>query len=480
MTVAGCRSYCAAASLVAVLAACGGHNGSAPPPATPIGPTQVPMSVVATATANDRLYEFKVRLTSLKLTNNSGKTVEVIPEAQSVEFMHLNGSGEPLAAASIPTDTYVAASAMIDTASFSCAALNTYGAVGTGTFATDSPTVTVNLPAPLVIGQAPAALLLDLQVAKSMSYTSCSAGSLQPWSLEPTFTLTTLTLGQSASSSSLMTNLDGVVSAVDGSAIRVTAADGPVWSIVVDSKTRYQGIVDLAALTPGAAVDMDATLQADGSLHAVRLAVADTGVGDLTMWRGPLSFIDAQTPVFEALPIETQGTLFQPQPSMPLGAWQLSFGSSAFRVSPQLSNLRALPFSAVFEGGNLVPGQTAYLTTHAAAFPDSPNIVSASTVTLLPQTLNGKVVAVSEEGGFTAYSVALAPYDLFTALAQQQGQATLLTAPGTLVVYTDSSTRKFNTTPLALGSVQRFRGLVFNDGGTLRMDCGWIFDGVAP
>ena len=51
--------------------------------------------------------------------------------------------------------------------------------------------------------------------------------------------------------------------------------------------------------------------------------------------------------------------------------------------------------------------------------------------------------------------------------------------PGQVEVYVDSSTRMFNTTPPATGATLRFYGLVFNDSGTLRMDCAQIDDGVA-
>jgi hypothetical protein len=472
--------FCAAAA--AYLAACGGH-GSAPPPATPIGPTQNPpaaITVVATATANDQLYGFRIHLTHLALTSQSGKTVDVITKSLGVEFMHLNGSAEPLAMVSIPQDTYVSASATVDYATFSCAELNPYGAVGTSTFENDSPSVTVNVPAPLVV-TGPMGLVLDLQVSKSASFGSCAAAAVEAWSVQPTFNVRAFTLGEPSSSLTLETNLDGVVSSIGASKLTVTAPDGPVWPIAADSNTRYQGALGLEGVAAGAAVDMDIALQADGSLLATRIAVEDSNDSDLTMWRGPLAFVDAQTPVLETVPVETQGALFDNASGSPTGStWQFVFGSSAFRVSQQLANLEALPFSPVFESANMVPGQSTYLTTHAAAFPDSPNRISASTVTLLPQTLNGTIVGVSAEGGFTAYRVALAPYEIFATLSQQAGQTTLLTAPTSLIVYTNSSTRQFNTAPLALGTVQRFRGLVFNDAGTLRMDCGWILDGVAP
>jgi hypothetical protein len=97
---------------------------------------------------------------------------------------------------------------------------------------------------------------------------------------------------------------------------------------------------------------------------------------------------------------------------------------------------------------------------------------------LRPQTINGTVSAISSEGGFTTYTVTLAPYDLFPQFAVQPGQTTLLTNPNTVVVYADSNTQMLNKSSLAAGSIFRFYGLVFNDNGTLRMDCAQINDGV--
>jgi hypothetical protein len=47
------------------------------------------------------------------------------------------------------------------------------------------------------------------------------------------------------------------------------------------------------------------------------------------------------------------------------------------------------------------------------------------------------------------------------------------------VVYADSSTQMLNSNPISVGSIVRFHGLVFNDNGTLRMDCAQINDGIA-
>jgi len=99
---------------------------------------------------------------------------------------------------------------------------------------------------------------------------------------------------------------------------------------------------------------------------------------------------------------------------------------------------------------------------------------------LIPQTIDGTISSSSTTGNFTVYTVTLASYDLFPQLAVQQGQTTLLTNPNEVQVYVDSNTQMLNTQSLAAGSTLRFYGLVFNDNGTLRMDCGQISDGVAP
>jgi hypothetical protein len=74
--------------------------------------------------------------------------------------------------------------------------------------------------------------------------------------------------------------------------------------------------------------------------------------------------------------------------------------------------------------------------------------------------------------------VSLATDDLFPTLAAQQFQLSVLNNPSQVEVYVDSSTQLLNSQPLAEGSTFRFYGLVFNDNGTLRMDCSQVNDGV--
>jgi hypothetical protein len=125
----------------------------------------------------------------------------------------------------------------------------------------------------------------------------------------------------------------------------------------------------------------------------------------------------------------------------------------------------------------MVAGQTVYISTPAFQYTEQYQ-ATATTVTLMPQTINGTVTGISTSGGFTVYSVALGSYDMFPNLAQQPGQTTLLTNPGTIEVYADTNTTMPTAAVPKPGDTLRFYGLVFNDQGTLRMDCAQVEAGV--
>jgi hypothetical protein len=125
----------------------------------------------------------------------------------------------------------------------------------------------------------------------------------------------------------------------------------------------------------------------------------------------------------------------------------------------------------------MVAGQNLYLSSPRLTDTSNP-YTELRTITLIPQTIDGTVVASSTTGNFTDYTMSIASYDLFPTLAVQQGQTTLLNDPSQVEVYVDSDTQLLNTQPLAAGSTLRFYGLVFNDNGTLRMDCAQVNDGV--
>jgi hypothetical protein len=108
-----------------------------------------------------------------------------------------------------------------------------------------------------------------------------------------------------------------------------------------------------------------------------------------------------------------------------------------------------------------------------------PTRTHATTITLMPQTINATVTGVSSSGGFTVYTVGLAVYDLFPVLAVQPGQTTALQNPSSVEIYVDSNTQMLNSNAIAPGNVLRFNGVIFNDNGVARMVCRQVNDGIA-
>lgn len=466
------------------MAGCG--SGGKVPSTPPAASTSV--TVLASSTANDQLSGLTLDITGITLTNAAGKSVTLLSTPQYLEFMHLNGGVEPLTTASVPQDVYTSATI---SATFGIPLCATYVASSPGgygePFSVDPApvtNVTSKLPAPITVSGTGMGLELNLQVSASTNYTSCAGikSSSTPFSYTPTFVVTPVPLAAQPTNitDGLATGLRGLIGTVaaGGGSFSVagdfgTAAGGPLWQVSPTGSTVFQGVTGASQLATGMAVDMDVAIQADGTLQATRVAVYDTNPSNLSFSSGPQAYVSDSAPTMNPLAVEEQSLDFSyPQN----GAIPYNISGATYQISGQLTNLSTLPFTASFTAANMVPGQNIFVTTHAT----TNNLpLQATTLTLLPQTINGTISAISSNGNFTTYTVTLAAYDLFPNLAGQSGQATLLTHPNSVVAYVDSNTLTFNTSTPTVGSVVRFNGLVFNDNGTLRMDCAAIGDGVA-
>jgi Domain of unknown function (DUF5666) len=441
------------------------------------------LSSLLLALGNDKLSQLVLTLQSLTLTNQSGKTITLINSDQPFEFTHLNGSFEPLITATIPQGTYTSASATVGGASFTCLALTPSGGLATSTYAygyTPNSNVTVNLPSPLNVTGPTMVVSLDLQVSPSASYSSCyNNGGISTYSITPTFNLNAVTLSKNGST----INAVGEVIAINSSSKSFSLAlpEGPgqttnlTRTVQVNSGNAvFQGISGISALSVGNFVELDGSIQADGSVVVTRVAVNDlSAVNALT---GPVAQIPASVPKVGMFGRLQQGVLAL-GPNGPAyfgGTPFFDTSSPVFQVSGAMSNLQSLPFVPTLSVSNIVPGQNISISFT----PVQSGLGSVNTITLVPQTINGTVLGSSTSGNFKVYSVSLAPYNLFPALAVQAGQTTLLTKPSQIEVYVDGNTQMRNTQVLAPGNTLRFYGLVFNDNGTLRMDCARVNDGV--
>ena len=302
--------------------------------------------------------------------------------------------------------------------------------------------------------------------------------------MSPTFDLTPFALSASptASGNGKLSGLDAEVASVGmtGSSLTLTVAGGPFGTRTIsasaNNQTVFQGINGASALSPGMFLNVDGAIQSDGSLLATRIAVQDpAAINEIS---GPLLFVDSVAPVLTQYGRTELGTLVPDNgQNLYFDIPEFDFSKAAFNISGQLTNLQTLPFVPSFTGSNMVAGQNVSITSPTLSLVGGV-YTPANTITLAPQAINATVVAAQPIGSFVDYTVSLASYDLFPTLANQQGQTTLLNNPSQVEVYVDSNTQKLNKQALAPGSTLRFYGLVFNDNGTLRMDCAQVNDGV--
>jgi hypothetical protein len=485
-----------AISLALILAAaifttgCGSSNSMSAKAQPLTGNTQV--TLLLTSTGNDQLSEFDIGFLGITLTSQSGNTATILPTSApgsgpGAEFVEMNGMAEPLVTASIPQDVYTAATVTLNGAQFVCIDLvssDGQGDLDTSTFndlGMNASAVTVTLPSPITVTGTNMGLALNLLVSQSATYSTCySPNSFSTFSITPTFNLTPLTLSSSPTNTAngKVVGLDGQVSALEtaGNSFTLSLPDAEGTrsvSVSSGSSTVYQGIGDFSAIAVGTFVDMDGAVESDGSLAATRIAVEDPSAADV--FSGPLIEVTPAVSILLMLPRQQQGKDFVC--CYQGGSIQVDFSAATFQISGQLANLAALPFVPSFTASNMVPGQNVSFTD--ATYSWSVPRPVATTMTLMPQTINGTVTASSTRGTFTDYTVSLASYDLFPMLAVQPNQTTVENNPSQVEVYVDSSTQLLNTQLLAVGRTFRFYGLVFNDNGTLRMDCAQIADGVA-
>jgi hypothetical protein len=446
------------------------------------------VTVLLSSAANDQVSNFDLSIQSLTLTDQTGKTIPVVNAPSPAEFVHLNGNIEPLTTVSIPQGVYSSATVTLGGAEFVCIAQDPIGSLLFSHYSVVNQGPVVNLASPITITGSSMVLSLNLLVSDSAILPSCYAQPIfSGYSMSPTFSLTPLAASPSPTNpaNGLVTGLEAMIASVGttGSSLMLTI---PAFSFATrtalasaNGSTVFQGVSGLSGLASGMFVNVDGALQSDGTLLATRIEVENPSA--LNISTGPIISVDSVVPALTQYGRTQLGSLLidwvDGQPGQYDESPYFDFSNTTFQITGQFTNLQSLPFAPSFNAANMVAGQNVDVTSGVLTL-GGPTYTPANTITLIPQTINATVQSVSTSGGFTLYTVSLASYDLFPQLAVQQGQITVLDNPGEVQVYVDSHTQTLNTQPLAVGSTLRFYGLVFNDNGTLRMDCGQVSDGV--
>ena len=328
------------------------------------------------------------------------------------EFVHLNGAFAPLVSATIPQDTYSSATVTVASCQFANVSVAPSGSLLTtyfsqGLCSQGTGLTTVDLPLPIVISGTSAVLSLNLQVAQSYTLTATQGinGPTKSYTISPVFILSPLSISAQPASG-FVTELDlrfASLRAVSNSFV-ATTPNGSSLSLATNAATIYQGVPGLSSITMGMLVDLDAAIQADGSLLATRVQVNDPAA--LAEFVGPWTFTTASQDVRYS----AERLLSCPDIVVCDSSVQ-SNGTAVFSVSGELSNLQNVPFTPSFTSSNAVLGQNFSSYSLGARRPQGVPI--ATTITLRPQTINGTVTNISSSNGFSIYTVSLAAYDLF-------------------------------------------------------------------
>jgi hypothetical protein len=221
---------------------------------------------------------------------------------------------------------------------------------------------------------------------------------------------------------------------------------------------------------------MDVALEPNGSYVATRVEVQDAAATNVAS--GGFAQVDPSYNYISQMVTRQQGDILTPYPEG-MGAPTSTRVLTKFQTSARFPNLSTLPFKAAFNASSLAAGQDVSVgSTFISELGGTYS--SASTVTLIPQTIDATITAVSNSGNYTIYAVTLAPYDPIVQMNSPQDApaATLLPGANVVMVYIDSDTALLNTAVPGVGGTFRFNGLLFNDKGVLRMVCDQLNDGV--
>ncbi len=434
-------------------------------------------TLLITADNNAQIPILHLNLTSVTLVKADGTSVPLLTSAQTVELGSLNGVARPLVTTTVPQGTYTSVAIGYGPSTF--VVIDQSAGPGTteiGNYrfaAAAIQPVKTELTAALNVTGSAMGVLLNLNVPKSLTYTPFMNGSsstMQPGGGDTNFTpvisLTPMRIAAQPSTmeDGMVEDVHGKVTASSAGELTMTSEDGVALSFGTSSGTVFAGTSGTAAPAVGSDVDVDAALQADGTMLATRVQTEGTQQYEMV---GELGEYHSQFPYITTTAREQQG------PSLPNGTGfnydplQLG-GAPQFAIAwPNGKAPIGLPFTPVFDASSIATGQNV-ATPLAALQTVSPGYPVVNMLTLEPQTIDATVTDVSTANGLTTYQVRLFPNDLTAIL----GTAVDVT------VYATAATHTIATAPLTSGGVGRFRGLLFNDGGMLRMVASEVEDGV--
>lgn len=358
---------------------------------------------------------FQMPLSSVTLTSDKGKKVELLSEPMTVEHSHLVANEEVLTDLPLPQGTYTQADIVMQDAHLSYV---DYFAQIIETDLPTPPNVHLTLNPPIVIGSDSTVISIGLDLAQTLSIDATQdTATLNA----PVFTLTQETIpapglmaaqsrvdlaaprDKSGAQAGAVGNVFGTVKSVSGTYLTVlNASTGSLLTMNTDQGTVFEGS-GLATLQ-GMMVEVEVVTQTDGTLLAEEVEALGDGSGSALLG------------VVTSVANMSAGTTAQAElgagltPGV-LGQTVIADVSRAGTYKVDTAGIDMTGLTFTFSRPTFVPGQRVDLVSTYPLQPD-PNgfagILLVDTVELEQQTISGAISNLSTDGsGRTVFDLVL-------------------------------------------------------------------------
>ena len=455
------RSICrltAALTLTTVLAACGGGYGGAAMQTT--SPTGTVTSGATSTTVitlgdspSDRIVSFEITVNSVVLTDTSGNNVTALSAPVRVELTRLAGTFAPLSAVSVPQGTYTKATFVVSNPEVEIVA-------GDGSVVKREPTlpstsITITFTPNLVVGANAVTLNFDFDVAKSVIIDA--AGNV---TLAPTIVVAPAVANpvEDRGDDGELEDVRGTVKSTGTNTFMVSVHDGlQTLTFKTDANTIFEGIASLADLKTGMQVEINSTLQTDGSLLAKKVEAENEIENESNgMELEGLIASKTGTPVTQfSIVTRDESSSSASGPALGMMVSVSVDSNTKFSVQNGKIPFASLPFTPTFDAKTLSAGQNVEVDSDGSS--GSP--VRAHKVVLHEQSLKGTVSSIATNAGGTTFTLTLPSDSVFSMFSGSQ----------TVTVYQQAATELKGLSTISSGNTVLVRGLVFLDGGTFKV-----------
>jgi hypothetical protein len=438
------------------LVACGGGYGNSATPTTTTGtvtPGAMTTTVIALGDApSDRVVAFEITLNSVVLTDVNGNNVSTLAAPVQVELTRLAATFAPVGAIAVPQGTYTKAMLVVSKPEVVFVAAD--GSIVKREPALPNTSITVTFSPTLVVGANAATLNFDFDVAKSVSIDAAGNVTLTPTVLVSPGVANPV---QNRGEDGELEDVRGTVKSTTADTFTVSVHEGlQTLTFKVDSTTVFRDITSIADLKTGMQVEVNATLQNDGSLLAKRVEAENE--------------LENQTDgmEIEGLVVSKTGT---PATQFSIVARDVSSSTASgpalgstivvsvdsrtkFEFQDGQTSFTSLPFTPTFDASTLVPGQNVEVDADGAS--GSP--IRGRKVVLHEQSVTGTVSNLTTTAGVTSFTLTVPLDSAFSVIG----------GTSTVTVYQQSGTELKGISSIANGATVRVRGLLFTDGGTFK------------